>query len=1030
MINQTIATLAFNQSGLDAMGAASGQLAARWAEAAPTYDAAAMTLTLARPARWIAPIGGVLQWHKFGVPLRDASGARLDGIIALLRFHPQAALRLRRLIGQRYDERTDGRASRPVPWFAAIRGGDAPAEMADITPDDPPLAPSQATVGTPLTPGTLTFHDERGLIVDPVAVAALFRDLMAEGFRALRHPGSGDAGDLDASSSNPGAIGPIANIEPGTRVHIVDAFGSAWRHPTSGAGLKIGTSGTPLDTGPHDWTSGTIQSTIAAGSNLRFGFAPEGALGTAPLDLPSLPSTPFPPGSAAPMLSRQFFRVMAVDLGLHLRGNRGDSTIDDVPGADEATRLEPEPLVRDGDTLQPALDGQASLGAVTEIAGSTGLVLAASPTIATDVAFPPNRGARWPAFPAPVAAAEDLSAEHSARARNEATAAYVDATSDVVVTWPAGALPIESHVRMFPRVDPGPAIVPLAELDFALRGDGGAGIATAAGLAVLVRDPYRVGGGSRPQDPELRFDLLIVTRGPAGMRSRLLGGLSAQVGIGGTAPPRPAVTNALAQVPPNQQGVSPAPLLGLTPTAPATGTDPLLAALGEAAPRESPRFRTMARTESLVVGHDGGAPGAWTALLTPGFLNARSVRDDARLGNPGNEAGPEDHAPGLSLTSRLGLDLARAALRRTHHLVRRLPELNAGRWAEPIAGTGTIAGAMLQNVAEIAESPELSLVPEAVVRNLPATGTPAATWIALVNAIAPFAPPSLAPILSAVPPTPDAADRWIDEVRREAFAAKQGRRDSQWALRWALAHARDLVYIETPLFGATATGSDPHEVDLVALLAARLTVEQELRVIVSVPKRIPFGPGYEGFAQRHYVARNAAVDALRAAAPKRVVVYHPIGFPGRHEVIRGTFVTVDDVWALFGTSSFSRRGLSFDGSIDVCFMDRQLREGVSAAIADRRRRAIARTLGVAPPVAGETARANWVRTLQMRSAFELMREILERGGDGLIEALWRGLPETELPALDARIADPDGRGFPTISGIFATILAGLGDSRA
>ena len=1021
MINQTIATLAFAQSGLDAMGAASGQLAARWAEGGPSYDAAAMTLTLASPARWLAPVGGVFQWHKFGVPLRDAGGTRLDGIVAVFRFHPQAALRVRRLIGQRYDERTDGRASRPVPWFAAIRGGEAPPEMPDIQPGDPPLAPTNAAVGTPLTHGTLTFHDDRGLMVDPVAVAALFRDLM-QGFPALRNPGAGDAADLNTSSPNAGAIGPISNLASGARVHIVDVFGSAWVHRPGGPGLRIGASGTPLGTGPHDWPSGTIQSTASGTSNLRFGFAPEGVLGTSPLSTPSFPAATFPPGSAAPALGRQFFRVAAVDLGLHLSGNRGGTAIDGVPGADLATQLEPEPLVRDGDTVQAALDGQSTMGAVTEIAASTGLVLAASPAIATDAAFPPNRNARWPAFPAAATAAADLSPEQSARARNDATAAYLDATNDVVVTWPAGALPDEAHVRVFPRVDPGPAVVPLSEIDFPLRGDGGAGIVTANGLSVLVRDPYRVGSGSRPQDPELRFDLLIVTRGPGGVQSRLLGGLSAQVGTGGVDPNPPAATNALAQLPLNQQGVSPAPLLGLPPTVPASGTDPLLGALGEAAPRESPRFRTMARTESVVAGHDGGAPGNWTAVVTPGFLQARSVRGDARLGNPGNTAGPEDHAPGLVFTGRLGLDLARAALRRTHHLVRRLPELNAERWADPAAGVGTVAGAVLQNVAEVAESPELSLVPEAEVRNLPAN------WTALVNAITPFVPSSMAPLLTSTPP-PSAADRWIAEVRREAFAAKQGRRDSQWALRWAIAHARTLVYIETPLFGATAGGSDAHEVDLAALLVSRLSDEKELRVIVAVPKRVPFGPGYESFAQRHYVARNAAVDALVAAAPRRVAVYHPVGFPGRPEVIRGTLVTVDDVWALGGTSSFSRRGLSFDGSIDVCFMDRQLREGVSAAVADRRRRAMARTLGVAPPSPGETADANWVRTLQMTSAFEVVREILDRGGDGLVEALWRGLPEADLPALDARIADPDGRGFPAISGIFASVLAGLGDTR-
>jgi hypothetical protein len=224
MINQTIATLAFSQSGLDAMGAASGQLAARWAEGSPSYDAGAMTLTLASPARWLAPIGGVFQWHKFGVPLRDASGARIDGIVALFRFHPQAALRLRRLIGQRYDERTDGRASRPVPWFAAIRGGEAPAEMADIQPGDPPLAPIDATVGTPLTHGTLTFHDERGLIVDPVAVAAMFRDLMKEGFRALRNLARAIPRPRDRFW-HVGAVGPSRSGQRHPRAHR----GCIWR---------------------------------------------------------------------------------------------------------------------------------------------------------------------------------------------------------------------------------------------------------------------------------------------------------------------------------------------------------------------------------------------------------------------------------------------------------------------------------------------------------------------------------------------------------------------------------------------------------------------------------------------------------------------------------------------------------------------------------------------------------------------------------------------------------------------------------
>jgi predicted xylose isomerase-like sugar epimerase len=146
-------------------------------------------------------------------------------------------------------------------------------------------------------------------------------------------------------------------------------------------------------------------------------------------------------------------------------------------------------------------------------------------------------------------------------------------------------------------------------------------------------------------------------------------------------------------------------------------------------------------------------------------------------------------------------------------------------------------------------------------------------------------------------------------------------------------------------------------------------------------------------------------------------------------VIRGTRAVVDDVWALVGSSSFSRRGLTFDGSIDVVLVDKQIRNGVSAAIRDLRRQAMARTLGLAPPADGETANPNWVRLRPLQKAFELVKEITERGGDGLVEPLWPGLPETEILPADQAIADPEGRGFAAVLGAFAALLADLGQSR-
>jgi phosphatidylserine/phosphatidylglycerophosphate/cardiolipin synthase-like enzyme len=235
--------------------------------------------------------------------------------------------------------------------------------------------------------------------------------------------------------------------------------------------------------------------------------------------------------------------------------------------------------------------------------------------------------------------------------------------------------------------------------------------------------------------------------------------------------------------------------------------------------------------------------------------------------------------------------------------------------------------------------------------------------------------------------------------------------------------------LETPLFCATAAGSGDHEVDLVALLRARLAAMSDLHVIIATPKRIPFGSGYQSFAQRFYLARNEAVASLRSVAPKRVAVYHPVGFPGRPEVIRSSVGIVDDVWALLGSSSFSRRGLTFDGSIDVVLVDKVIKRAVSDTVRNFRRQAIARTLGLVPPAPGETSNANWVRLNQQRSAFELVHEIVERGGDGLVEPLWPGLQETELLPVDRAIADPEGRGSAAVLGAFAELLASLGQDR-
>ncbi len=1013
MINRAITTAAFDTVGLDALGPASGQLASLWAEDAPTFDATAMTMTVTSPARWHAMVGGVVVWTRAGAPgLTDASGTALTGELALVRFHPQAVLRLRELARLRFDGGAV-RATRPLPVSAVIVGGTPPPELADLS-ETGSLPPDLVAAGDPISGGTVSFHDIRGLIIDPVAVACVFRDLM-QGFPSLLRNGAGTTVDL----TNPtgGAIATAAGLATGRRLHLIDLFGRPWSDEADRDGVRLGT-GARLGAGPHDWGADALTPT---GPTIRVGLLPDGTLLGTALTAPPLSTA----GTPTPSLPREFFRVAVVDAPLHLAGNRSGRDVHGVPAADEATRREVAPPVREGD-VSLLTTGQAVLGGANEIVGLPGIELVVSPRIANDVDLPAARAERWPASPAPTTAVEDLAGSTVERARRDATAAYVGDTADVVVTWPAGALPGEAFVRVFPRVDPGPAIVPLALSEFSRRGDGASGIALAAtGLSVLLTDPFRVRGGARPADPTLIFDLLIVSRGPSGLRARLLGSLTVEIGTGGTAPPRPTVTNEFAAVPDDRKGICPAPVLGLPPTAPASETDPVLAAFGEAAPRESPRLWTMARTDALIAGHDGATPGTWRALLSPAIFDARSLRGDPRLGSPGVPAGPEEYAPGVRVTGALAQLVARAALRRTHHLVRRLPELNDTRW-DPIPGAvGGVTGAVLQSVADTVESPELrAALTTAVADNLPVT------WNDVIALIGPMLPPNMASLVGAIP-TPTAGDRWVEEMRREAMAAHHGRRDTQYSLRWALAHARQLVYIESALLSATGLGGDPHEVDLIALLTSRLGSQKDLRVVLVLPKRMPFGPGYESFAQRLHLARNAAVQALVAAGGRRVVVYHPVGFPGRPEQLRGMLAVVDDVWMLAGTSTFSRRGLTFDGGVDLTVVGHELADGVCRTIRDVRRDAMARQLGLRPPTlgSGETADPRWARLADQRSAFELFRETLDNGGEGEIEALWPGLPEAELPAVDVQLADPDGRDAPALLSAFASVLASLGPDR-
>jgi hypothetical protein len=163
-----------------------------------------------------------------------------------------------------------------------------------------------------------------------------------------------------------------------------------------------------------------------------------------------------------------------------------------------------------------------------------------------------------------------------------------------------------------------------------------------------------------------------------------------------------------------------------------------------------------------------------------------------------------------------------------------------------------------------------------------------------------------------------------------------------------------------------------------------------------------------------------------------------MGAPGRPLVIRTTTVIVDDVWMMTGTSTPTRRGLTFDGANDVVLVDWSLDRGAGSAIRAHRKALMAAHLGVGPGTAGTSGgapgsavgapQADWVRLHQPVTAHEVFADVLAAGGQGKLLPQWSGpdpnAPDATIPH-PPEVADPDGRGGATL---ITTIAAAIGGS--
>jgi hypothetical protein len=1010
---------------LDTFGLVMPVLSAEWSDLEPgVIDEDHLTLSIGGQLK--APFHAAASYLDTGARWRDVAGQPITGAVFAIEMLPEAARRLTTLV----TSRLGAPLMHPVPIAMLVHG---------LTWQPPPNSPPGAKppvqsvragdVFAPLPSGSrldVTFHDARGLLVDPIAVAAMFADLIKwQPALAASNTQVGNPGGLNKVIALNTTATPV-------RYHLVSPHGVLCT-PTADMGLAVTGGANPDTVNPSTGTvsiaTGQSLGPAAGGSagTLYWGFAPGGFLDQQALAPPALPS--------GVILTRQFFRVMVADLTWHLIGNRTASTTLGVPG-DPATPPPSYTLP----VVRPRVPGFAYLADGMDVLGAMGqisanfpppnrdtLPLLCSPAIDPSLALPPVPGppGHWPAFPPPlpnpptgVAAGFDLAKLASAAWRNPTDGPGTN--RDVIVTFAADpGLPTGTHLRVFPRSFMSITAITAEQPSF-VRGDGGAAIAGNGPTKLLLVNPYNLAANDPLSTEPLTVDMVATGRdGSRRMRSSVQlnpqnapaeswTGTLAQ--FGGTAflttPLVQAATGALGVT-----AVAPVSVFGIPAPPPPPGPAPtdILDAVRRLAnesspPRIGPHLPTQARFDTiLALGTAGGGDPRylWQAVLTGGRWTWETRSARAELADPGNPAGPDVFASGVQVGGQLGYDLALHALKRAEPILPVGPaalgwlvSTDGNNWSPPAADTaGTVAGVMLETIAPFVDSPELSLLP---------APTPGDTVQNAVNA--------LAAKIGVPPPQVSVANeaQLLQELERESQTASAGQHEALLSLARAIAQAEDYIYVEGPAFSATSFGSDGG-LDLVSLLGQRLTNVPRLKLIICVPRLPDFTPAKANWARAAFAQRAAAITKLVQAAPGQVVAFSPVGFPGRWSAIRSTAVLVDDVYALVGTSHFRRRGMTFDGGVSVAGMDRQLDGwGVSASIASFRQMLVARKLGVDVPSGPAATTALWTRLARPESTFAALVELLSEGGQGYCSPVWAGPTDsTVIPQTDD-ISDPNG----------------------
>lgn len=1013
---------------------------------------------------WLAPFSGILniasESKKLRYSLQQADGTMIRSGGAVLRLFPQQILRLKRLLALKFEDeagdrnplRRSGIPKRQVPAFVFVATDDTSA----ITQEGLIHAGNELRVK-----GKLSFYDEQGYILHPLYVLSLIKSLT----------GLYPALDIDQDNSLNNQLDSLIGTERSKTVRLVAADGK----PYSGQHIE----GLSAFEAEGDTVPGLFTVNEYSGSDTHLSGELKRAAATAdsgafpPLQarqllmanvsygrmLDTVALLKLPASLATHTLQHDFHTVRVVALDKYLRG---------VPAADfNGTKLEPRPQLRLNEPAELLPAGNPLMGRLSTIfSGSPAEALCVGTAIDLTLPLPANAtNVYWPAFPAiPETLTPDTAFPPGFKdqLQQNSTACFISDSSgatDTEVLLTLTGLPLGAAVRVFNRVFGDDAVLK--------RGDGGGGICITdvppqtgrslnGQLQLRMKDPLglkRPDGSTItvPNNPKLIIDIMIVLQNKT---KRLFGAVTLTVDDAppGAVPAEPVDNPLLTAVP--KKGVSKAGILGLgeqttVPFNLSTLNDALNTAralTGEGPVRDASRLPTMARRELLAAAKKDSR---WEALLSGGQINGNLHNAQQDLGCPGSTGGRETANTGVfTQNGRLAYDIARMAFRRTTSFYDRILQLADSKWNEPAAinpltenetsseSKGTFAGILLQNIAPFCETPEMALlksVAEDHLDDIPATFDDLVTritgWIDGLSL-----PSEFSSIVNDIKTRLNSLkdnntlnesdkERLYNELKRELSAACYGRRDTQWALQQAITQARHSIYIETPGFSFTRGGSSAsYALDLIALLRAQLQSKPGLRVIICVPRQPDYRESYIQWISSEIKERFTAIQTLPES---QVVAFHPVGFPGRASNLEQTTIIVDDQWLLTGSSSFRRRGLTFDGSSDLALTDIDQVSGASPAISALRNKLLKQRLGIAEDD-NSSSRALLIQDFSV--AFAHIRDTLVAGGLGKIQKLWNGHTDGitySEPTINKDLANPEGLEFNGLEAAIFLLFAEL-----